>query len=155
MATLVRCIEGHAFDRAASETCPICGPTVSKKESVVENKLPRDHSKLKKPLTRISLNTQLWAALLVVVGGATWLAMIYGIGQLVDQVFIQQLELNVAERIHGSWEYFHDAWERSHTPPSRKPNDKNTVSQPTAGNEIPNPFASPKPGNPFDAKTRF
>lgn len=42
MATLVRCIEGHAFDPAASETCPICGSAVFKKEPGVENKRPRN-----------------------------------------------------------------------------------------------------------------
>jgi hypothetical protein len=40
MATLVRCIEGHAFDRAASETCPICGSTVWKNEPVIKSRAP-------------------------------------------------------------------------------------------------------------------
>jgi hypothetical protein len=41
MATLVRCIEGHAFDMTASTTCPICGSTVWKAESVKVEKAPK------------------------------------------------------------------------------------------------------------------
>jgi hypothetical protein len=36
-----------------------------------------------------------------------------------------------------------------------KPDDENVAAQPTVAKEIPNPFASPKPDNTFDPKTRF
>jgi hypothetical protein len=48
MATLVRCIEGHAFDSAASERCPTCGSAASKTQLVVEHKPPRGRTGAKK-----------------------------------------------------------------------------------------------------------
>jgi hypothetical protein len=153
MATLVRCIEGHAFDRAASETCPVCGSTVWKnerdKEPVAENKPPRDRTKTRE----IAVVTAS-----IVFSLAMIFAIAFGIGQLMPAGGIKSL--------------IHDAWERIHPPPrptdgekrnsfknklgaESKPDDKNTASQPAPPKEIPNPFVSPKPGNPFDPKIRF
>lgn len=170
MATLERCIEGHAFDRAASETCQICGSTVWKKQPVAENTPPRDRAT--EAADVFFSKHPVVASLFVVVVGATWLVMVYRIehysteqlGRLLKLKEYQSVIENVAERIH-------DAWVRSYpTPPPRtdeeirrllkkklgegKFDDTNTASQPITAKEIPNPF-DPEPRNPLDPKTRF
>jgi hypothetical protein len=155
MATLVRCIEGHAFDMTASETCPICGSTVwkkstaSKREPIDENKPPRDRTKAKE-LAVVTIS--------IVFSLAMIFAIAFGVGQLMPAGGIKLV--------------IHDAWERIHPPPRRtdeekrnsftkrlgaesKADDKNKVSQPATPKEIPNPFVSPKSENPFDPKIRF
>jgi hypothetical protein len=145
MATLVRCIEGHAFDRAASETCPICGSTVWKTELVVENKTPRNLKATKEAAV--------------------------GIGYVVASIVFIGVTINIAHDIWTS--HFVKAVTKNveeHTRPPPPPRtdeeirksilkklgaDNSTASQPTKEKEIPNPFVSPEPHNPFDPKIRF
>jgi hypothetical protein len=150
MATLVRCIEGHAFDMAASETCPICGSTVGKDKSVLENKPSPDRTKAK----------QIAMAVGYVFASIVFVLATIGIAyDIWTSNFVKSVIQNVSEHIH-------------HPPPPRsdeeirksilkklgagsKPDDTNTVSQPATPREIPNPFVSPEPRNPFDSKTQF
>jgi hypothetical protein len=151
MATLVRCIEGHAFDMAASETCPICGSTVWKNEPVVKNKPPPwDRTKAKQ------------AAVVI--------------GYLVASIVFIGVTINIAHNIWTSnfvKSVTKNVEEHTHPPPPPRtdeeirksilkklgaggqPDDKNTASQPTTKKEIPNPFAPPKLGNPSDNNNPF
>jgi hypothetical protein len=134
MATLVRCIEGHAFDMAASETCPICGSTVWKNEPVVKNKPPpRDRTKAKE------------AAVVI--------------GYLVASIVFVLATISIAHDIWTS-NFVKNVWEHTHHPPPPRTDEeirKSLLEKLGEGGkkEISNPFAPPKPNNPFDPKTRF
>jgi hypothetical protein len=119
MATLVRCIEGHAFDRAASETCPICGSTVWKnepvKEPVYENKPPLNRTKI--------------IEIAVVTGGfilcfAMMSAIAFGVGQFMPDIksavydYWQRVEAPKRDKA---------AREQAHACEERKLHDPNVV----------------------------
>lgn len=151
MATLVRCIEGHAFDMAASETCPVCGSTVWKNETVVKNNPPPwDRTKAKKTAVVIGY----LVAAIVFVGVTINIAH-----DIWTSHFVKAVTKNVEEHTHPPPPPRTDEETRKSLlkklGAGGKPDDKDTASQPTKAKEIPNPFAPPEPGNPFDPKTRF
>lgn len=166
MATLVRCIEGHAFDRAASETCPICGSTVwtngPVKKPVYENRPPLDREKI----MAIAV-----LAASVIIGLPVIFAVSLGIRQLLPEGGIKSV-------IHDLWPRF-EPQERAYSIPTgpsgdslfrkaaceeRKLHDPNVVCIPqnpfapkpgdTVARKPENPFV-PETGNPFDPKIRF
>ena len=149
MATLVRCIEGHAFDMAASATCPICGSTVWKNEPVVKNRPPPwDRTKAKQAAVAVGY----LVAAIVVVG-----VIINIVHDIWTSNFVKSVTKNIEEH--------------THPPPPRTDaeirklilkklgagggDDKSTASQPTTAKETPNPSAPAQFPNPFDPKIRF
>jgi hypothetical protein len=168
MATLVRCIEGHAFDMAASETCPTCGSAVGKnksvKEPVYENKSPLDRTKIIE-LAVVTVS--------IIFSLAVIFAIALGIRQLMPEGGIKSV-------VHDAWARLEASWERTHRLPrspsgtgeeprnsfSKEMEKRNLLKKFGAGDKpdkLPNPFAppkpqnpfDPKPGNPFDPKIRF
>jgi hypothetical protein len=127
MATLVRCIEGHAFDRAASETCPICGSTVWKnepvkepvKEPVYENKPPLDRTKI------IELAVVIGLFIFCCAMGS---AIIFGVGQFMPDVksaiynYWQRVEAHVRDETARE-----RAQEQVHACEERKLHDPNVI----------------------------
>lgn len=179
MATLVRCIEGHAFDKAGSETCPICGSAIFEKESVVKNEPSGDLTQAKKRAEFA------WGIVsLVVIGVATVLMVQYirnskffiaisDTAQLVIDPPCSASDRWIVERlIEAPFEYRNG--EKPCGRPSRginspKPNaiqkaidplNKTTVSPPQTPNQFeqfrnPKLFEQSKPENSLDPKFRF
>ena len=146
MATLVRCIEGHAFDMAASETCPVCGSTVWKNETVVKNNpSPWDRTKAKKTAVVIGY----LVASIVFIGVTINIAH-----DIWTSNFVKAVTKKVEERTHPPSPPRTDAEIRKSIL-KKLGADNNTALRPTTEKEIPNPFVPPEPGNPFDPKTRF
>jgi hypothetical protein len=150
MATLVRCIEGHAFDMAASETCPICGSTVWKNEPVVKNKSPPwDRTKAK----QVAVVIGYLVATIVFVGATITVAH-----DIWTSNFAKSVIKNVEEHTHPPPPRTDEETRKSilkKLGAENEPDDESAASQRATPKEIPNPFVPPKPGNPFDSKTRF
>jgi hypothetical protein len=152
MATLPTCVEGHAFDMAPSETCPICGSTVWKnepvKEPVYENKPPLDRTKI----IELAVVTVSFTFSLAVI-----FAIAFGIGQLMPEGGIKSVVHDVWARVEASWEH---AQERTHPLPGgpsaasrfKKACEEIKLHDPNVVCPVPHLFPPPKPQNPFVPK---
>jgi hypothetical protein len=103
MATLVRCIEGHAFDRAASETCPICGSTVWKNETVKKSIKEPVYEK-KPPLDRTKIIELAVVAASIIFSLAMIFAIALGIGQLMPEGGIKSAIPGIKSAIYDYWQ---------------------------------------------------
>jgi hypothetical protein len=135
MATLVRCIEGHAFDLAASETCPIFGSTVWKnepvKEPVYENR---------PPLNRTKIIENALGTIGIIVFFPMLFAIALGIGQLMPVI---------KSAIHDYWQRV-EALERAHSPPPSPEVSFRKACEEMKLHDC--RFPPPKPQNPFAPK---
>jgi hypothetical protein len=153
MATIVRCIEGHAFDRAASEACPICRSTVWEKQPVAENKPRWDRTKAKET----AVGTVSIVASIVLVLGTIYIAHNIWTSNLIKLVRQppHPLRYEHASLLERLVEATIQDWHGEKPREPVNPLDNNTAFQPATGNETPKPFAPPQRGNPFGKKNVF
>lgn len=141
MATLVRCIEGHAFDMSVSETCPSCGSTVWKKQTAVESKSPRNFLEMKKFAVAV-VSVVIFLGLTFAIANDIW-AWTSKLTQSAPHLFASNTNEDIRNALSKEIRAKLDAFGKVDSA------GKNAALSPGAGNENSKPSVHPPTGSTF------